>query len=121
MQKDPLATEINPPDVAVSARRRVAFFGGSFDPVHRGHLAIAHTLFDQFGLDEFVFIPAFHAPHKVRLKPTSAYDRYTMLCLVSQNKPAIKVSKIEIDTPERPFTVDTLTRLTTERPSDEIF
>lgn len=101
--------------------KRIAFYGGSFDPVHRGHIAIAHTLFDQFDLDEFVFIPAFHAPHKVRLKPTSAYDRYAMLCLVSQNEPHIKVSKIEIDTPERPFSVETLTRLTAERPAEEIF
>jgi nicotinate-nucleotide adenylyltransferase len=101
--------------------KRIAFYGGSFDPVHMGHVAIAHTLFDQFDLDEFVFIPAFHAPHKVRLKPTSAYDRYAMLCLVSQNEPHIKVCKIEIDTPERPFSVETLTRLTAEWPADEIF
>ncbi len=101
--------------------KRIAFYGGSFDPVHRGHLAIAHALLKQFELDEFVFVPAFHAPHKLRKRPTSAYDRYAMLCLVTQNEPKIYVSKMEIEMPERPYSVETLTRLNNERPNDEIF
>ena len=101
--------------------KRIAFYGGSFDPPHSGHLAIAHTLVEQFVLDEFVFIPAFHAPHKIRLKPTSAYDRYSMLCLVTQDEPKISVSKMEIETPDRPYSVETLTRLKKERPGDRIF
>ena len=101
--------------------KRIAFYGGSFDPIHRGHLAIAHALLDQFHLEEFVFIPAFHAPHKLRKKPTSAYDRYAMLCLVTQNEPKISVSKMEIEMPERPYSVETLTRINIERPDDEIF
>jgi len=60
--------------------RRIAFYGGTFDPPHRGHLAIAETLLKEFDLDEFIFLPAFHAPHKTRTKPTSAYDRFAMLC-----------------------------------------
>ena len=101
--------------------KRIAVYGGSFDPPHKGHLAIANALVDQFGLDEFVFIPAFHAPHKVRLKPTSAYDRYAMLCLITADAPHISVSKMEIEMPERPYSVETLTRLNAEQPSDEIF
>lgn len=101
--------------------KRIAFYGGSFDPVHRGHLAVAHALLEQFKLDEFVFIPAFHAPHKTRKKPTSAYDRYAMLCLATQNEPKIGVSRMEIEMPERPYSVETLTRLNTERAGDEIF
>src|SRR5258708_27622965 len=101
--------------------KRIAFYVGSFAPPHRGHVAIAHALLEQFELDEFVFIPAFHAPHKIRLKPTSAYDRYAMLCLVTQNEPNISVSKIEIDTPDRPYSVQTLRQLNVERPDDEIF
>ncbi|MFN0279058.1 MAG: nicotinate-nucleotide adenylyltransferase [Pyrinomonadaceae bacterium] len=100
---------------------RIAFYGGSFDPVHRGHLAIAHSLLDQFELDEFVFVPAFHAPHKMRNTPTSAYDRFAMLCLITQNEPKISVSKMEIEMPERPYSVETLTRLNDERRDDEIF
>lgn len=100
---------------------RVAVYGGSFDPVHNGHLAIAHALIAQFDLDQFIFIPASHAPHKVRLEPTSAYDRYTMLCLITAESTNISVSKMEIEMPERPFSVETLTRVNAERPNDEIF
>jgi nicotinate-nucleotide adenylyltransferase len=101
--------------------KRIAFYGGSFDPVHRGHIEIAEALLDQFDLDEFVFIPAFHAPHKPERKPTSAYHRFTMLCLATQGDPKIKVSKMEIDVPERPYTVETLTRLKHELIDTDIF
>ncbi len=101
--------------------KRIAFYGGSFDPVHNGHLAIAHALIDQFELDEFVFIPAFHAPHKSRKTPTSAYDRFAMICLISNREPKIKVSKMELEMPERPFSFETLTRINAELPGDNIF
>ncbi|MBK7394688.1 MAG: nicotinate (nicotinamide) nucleotide adenylyltransferase [Chloracidobacterium sp.] len=101
--------------------KRIAFYGGSFDPPHRGHLAIADALVDRFGLDAFVFIPAFHAPHKARLKPTSAYDRYTMLCLATQNSANITVSQFEIEMPERPYSVETLSRILEQMPDDEIY
>ncbi len=100
---------------------RLAFYGGSFDPPHRGHLAIAHAVSKQFKLDEFVFIPAFHAPHKVRLKPTPAIDRYAMLCLATNDNPAITVSRIEIEAPDRPYSVETLTKLNEEFPHDDLF
>ena len=109
------------PNDNLSERHRVAYYGGSFDPPHSGHLAIADALVDQFGLDSFVFIPAFHAPHKARLKPTSAYDRYTMLCLATQSAAKRRVSRMEIEMPERPYSVETLTRILTVRPNDEIY
>lgn len=101
--------------------RRIAFFGGSFDPVHNGHMGIAQNLTAIFGLDEFVFIPAFHAPHKPDRKPTSAYDRYAMLSLATADGPRIKVSKMEIELPEKPFTVETLERLKIEYPDAALF
>lgn len=100
---------------------RIAFYGGSFDPPHRGHLAIAGSLLEQFSLDRFVFIPAFHAPHKVRLKPTPAYDRYAMLCLATEHDQRLFVSRIEIETPERPYSIETLTRLKSKMPDDDIY
>ncbi len=102
-------------------RSRVAFYGGSFDPVHRGHIAIGEALVSQFALDQFVFLPAFHAPHKKRTAPTSAYDRYAMLCLATAEMPDISVSKIEIEMPERPYSVETLSRLRSEMPDTELF
>jgi nicotinate-nucleotide adenylyltransferase len=101
--------------------KRLAFYGGSFDPVHNGHIAIARALLEQFELDEFTFIPAFHAPHKRRSWPTSEYDRYAMLCLATQKDAGLRVSKMEIDMPERPFSVETLGRLTEQFPADQIF
>lgn len=102
-------------------RRRVAFYGGSFDPVHRGHLAIGMALLNEFGLDGFIYIPAFHAPHKKRLDPTSVFDRYAMLCLATKDDPIIRVSKMEIEVPERPYSVETLGRIKAEMPDAEIF
>ncbi|MBK9216383.1 MAG: nicotinate (nicotinamide) nucleotide adenylyltransferase [Chloracidobacterium sp.] len=101
--------------------RRIAFYGGSFDPMHRAHLAIGMELLERFALDQFVYIPAFRAPHKTRSKPTSAYDRYAMLCLATQNVPQLSVSRMEIEMPDRPFSVDTLARLNTEFAGDNIF
>lgn len=101
--------------------RRVAFYGGSFDPVHKGHLEIAKRLIGAFKLDEFVFIPAFHAPHKKQMKPTSPYDRYAMLALATSDFEKIKVSKIELENPKEPYTIQTLTRLKKQLPSAHIF
>ena len=101
--------------------KRIAFYGGSFDPVHRGHLAIAGALIEQFELDEFVFIPAFHAPHKLRKQPTSAYDRYAMLCLITNASEQISVSKMEIEAPGRPYTFETLATLRERLGDTEIF
>ena len=100
---------------------RIAFYGGSFDPPHLGHLAIAEALIEQFELDEFVFIPAFHAPHKKRRQPTPAYDRYAMLCLATQNDADISVSRIEIEAPERPYSYETLGRLNEMLPRAAIY
>lgn len=101
--------------------KRIAFYGGSFDPVHNGHSAVAHKLVGLFSLDEFVYIPAFHAPHKLNKKPASAFHRYTMLALISEADAKIKVSTVELDVPEKPFTIETQTKLKNELPDEQIF
>jgi nicotinate-nucleotide adenylyltransferase len=101
--------------------RRLAFYGGTFDPPHRGHFAIAEALLKEFDLDQFIFLPAFHAPHKTRTKPTSAYDRFAMLCLMTGAAENMSVSKLEIDLPEKPYTIETLPRLKALYPDDRIF
>jgi nicotinate-nucleotide adenylyltransferase len=101
--------------------KRIAFYGGSFDPVHNGHLMIAQRLSALFALDEFIFIPAFHAPHKPDRKPTSAYHRYVMLALATKNDPKISVSQMELDIPEKPYTVETLGRLKESLTDTRIF
>ncbi len=101
--------------------KKIAFYGGSFDPLHVGHLAIARALSEQFDLQEFVFIPAFHAPHKKERKPTSAFHRFAMIALATNDLLQARVSKMELELPERPYTVETLGRLKNELPDTEIF
>lgn len=101
--------------------KQLAFYGGSFDPVHNGHLAIARAVIERFGMDEFVFIPAYHAPHKSRMAPTSPYDRYSMLCLTTQDLPEVRVSKLEVEAPDAPYSVETLTKLGQLYPDDNLF
>jgi nicotinate-nucleotide adenylyltransferase len=100
---------------------RIAFYGGSFDPVHLGHVAVAKRLTQVFDLDEFVFIPAYHAPHKKRLAPTPALDRYAMLALATNNENDVSISKMEIEVPNKPYTVETLTRLNELLPDEQLF
>src|SRR5687767_6823265 len=92
-------------------RKRIALYGGSFDPVHVGHMAVARELSRLFALDEVLFIPAHVAPHKRGRRVSSPLHRYAMLALATQGEPRFRVSTVELDAPERPFTVDTLTSL----------
>jgi nicotinate-nucleotide adenylyltransferase len=74
-----------------------------------------------FALDEFVFIPAFHAPHKKDKRPTSALHRFAMLAVATNDDARVKVSKMELDAPQRPYSVETLTQLKNELPEAAIF
>jgi nicotinate-nucleotide adenylyltransferase len=91
-------------------RRRIAVYGGTFDPVHVGHAAVARSLLKLFGLDEILFVPAFVAPHKRDRKVSPAFDRHAMLALATQGEGSFRVSTVELSAPERHYTVETLTR-----------
>jgi nicotinate-nucleotide adenylyltransferase len=94
--------------------KRIALYGGTFDPVHDGHLAVARSLLALVALEEVLFIPAHTAPHKRRLPPTPAWHRYAMLALATSDDARLRVSTVELDAPERPYTVETIARLQTE-------
>jgi nicotinate-nucleotide adenylyltransferase len=100
---------------------RIAFFGGTFDPVHNGHLKIARTLVEFFRLDRFYFLPAFHAPHKADRKPTSAYHRFAMLSIATENDRDIFVSTHELDRGEPRYTVDTIPELSAAFRNSKLF
>jgi nicotinate-nucleotide adenylyltransferase len=91
-------------------RSRIAIYGGTFDPVHVGHTAVARSLLELFGLDEVLFVPAFVAPHKRDRKVSPAFDRHAMLALATQDEGRFRVSTVELSAPEKPYTVETLTR-----------
>lgn len=91
-------------------RRRIALYGGTFDPVHVGHTALARRLLELFSLDEVLFIPAHVAPHKRDREVSPALHRYAMLALATQGEERFRVSTVELDAPESPYTVGTLER-----------
>ncbi|MBA3806067.1 MAG: nicotinate (nicotinamide) nucleotide adenylyltransferase [Acidobacteria bacterium] len=98
----------------MNERKRIALYGGTFDPVHNGHLAVAQNVLNLFALDHVLFIPAHVAPHKRGRETTPGLERYAMLALATLAHERLRISTIELDAPERPYTIDTLTRLQTE-------
>jgi len=91
--------------------RRIAAFGGTFDPVHNGHVEIARAIVHNFGLDQLLIVPAHRPPHKDPRGIADAYHRYTMAALATLDDPRVIVSTIEIESPERPYTFETIERL----------
>src|SRR5882762_6630853 len=89
-------------------RKRIAIYGGTFDPVHSGHLEVGRRVSELFAIDEFLFMPARLAPHKVGQEAASVFDRYAMLALATKDEPRLSVSRFELDRPGRQYTVDTL-------------
>lgn len=89
-------------------RKRIAIYGGTFDPVHSGHLEIARQVSQLFVIDEFLFVPARVAPHKLARGVSSVLHRYAMLALATRADPRLCISTFELDGPERQYTVDTL-------------
>lgn len=89
-------------------QKRIAIYGGTFDPVHLAHLEIAREILKLFEIDELLFVPAQRAPHKVEREVTLPVHRYAMLALATQQDARILVSTFELDAPDRRYTVDTL-------------
>jgi nicotinate-nucleotide adenylyltransferase len=90
------------------AKKRVALYGGTFDPVHLGHLEIARGVSELFEIQQVLFIPALIAPHKQTRVVTPAIHRYAMLALATQGDPRLFVSTFELEAPDRRYTVDTV-------------
>lgn len=95
-------------------KKRIALYGGTFDPVHLGHLEVARNVTQLFEIDEFLFIPAQVAPHKLGQAVTPALQRYAMLTLATQEEGNLRISTFEIDAPGLRYTVDTLAHFRAE-------
>ncbi|MBA2317672.1 MAG: nicotinate-nucleotide adenylyltransferase [Euzebyales bacterium] len=104
----------------MSAPRRVGIMGGTFDPIHLGHLVTAEQARADLGLDEVVFIPAGQPWQKSR-DVTGSEHRYLMTVLATAANPAFSVSRLEIDKPGATYTVDTLRDLRAALPADDLF
>ena len=94
--------------------RRVAIYGGTFDPVHNGHVEVARQVLKLFELDEVIFVPACVPPHKRNANITSAFHRFAMLALATEADQRLLVSTLELDAPERPYAIDTAARMKVE-------
>jgi nicotinate-nucleotide adenylyltransferase len=99
------------------AERRVGVMGGTFDPIHHGHLVAAEEARWQFGLDRVVFVPT-GQPWQKAAGVSDAEDRYLMTVIATASNPAFSVSRLEIDSPGPTYTVDTLRRLRAEMDPD---
>ena len=100
------------------AAMRVGLFGGTFDPIHVGHLAIANAALESVPLDRIVFIPARRAPLKAEGPVASEADRLAMVELAVAGEQRFSVSRVELDRDGPSYTVDTLERLAG---GDELF
>jgi nicotinate-nucleotide adenylyltransferase len=97
--------------------RRIGVMGGTFDPIHHGHLVAAEEARWQFGLERVLFIPT-GQPWQKPVGVTAAEDRYLMTVIATASNPAFVVSRLEIDVPGPTYTVDTLRRLRAQQPED---
>ena len=99
---------------------RIGIFGGSFDPVHYGHLLAAESAREQMALDHVFFVPAAAPPHKPGRILAEPRHRLEMLTLAIGGHDAFTVSTIELDRGGTSYTVDTLATLAAEHPSDTL-
>ncbi len=88
--------------------RRIGLMGGTFDPIHLGHLRAAEEIYWAFELDQIIFIPAARPPHKDTEKVASALHRYEMVSLATVFAPYFTVSSIELRRPGRSYSIETI-------------
>ena len=95
--------------------------GGTFDPIHHGHLVAASEVAVLFGLDEVVFVPTGQPWQKSDRQVSPAEDRYLMTVIATASNPRFSTSRVDVDRGGPTYTVDTLTDLCAQRPDAELF
>jgi nicotinate-nucleotide adenylyltransferase len=103
----------------------VALFGGTFDPVHVGHIAVAQAAQKRFHLDAVHFIPSSRPPHKTKMALTPFLHRYAMVALACADhatfKPSVAEAEMDGATPRVFYTIDTVRRFRREHPEDHLY
>jgi nicotinate-nucleotide adenylyltransferase len=102
-------------------KRKIGVMGGTFDPIHHGHLVAASEVADRFGLDEVVFVPTGQPWQKSEREVSAAEDRYLMTVVATASNPRFTVSRVDIDRGGATYTTDTLTDLHRERPGSKLY
>ena len=104
-------TQPTPARAAPTRVAQIGVLGGTFDPIHVGHVAVAHAARSELGLDEVLVIPAANPPHKVGVRMAPAEDRLAMVELAIAGEPDLIASRIELERAGPSWTVDTLEAL----------
>lgn len=102
-------------------QRKIGVMGGTFDPIHHGHLVAASEVADRFGLDEVIFVPTGQPWQKVERAVSRAEDRYLMTVVATASNPRFTVSRVDIDRNGPTYTADTLADLHRELPDAALF
>ena len=110
-----------PAAAEVTARPRLGVMGGTFDPVHHGHLVAASEAAARFDLDEVVFVPTGKPTFKQHVDVSPAEHRYLMTVIATASNPRFTVSRVDVDRTGLTYTVDTLRDLKTARPDADLF
>jgi nicotinate-nucleotide adenylyltransferase len=105
--------------MTVTRTRRIGVMGGTFDPIHNGHLVAASEVAQSFDLDEVVFVPTGEPWQKSKV--TDSEHRYLMTVVATASNPRFTVSRVDIDRPGPTYTIDTLRDLHAQRPDAELF
>ena len=103
------------------ATRRVGIMGGTFDPIHHGHLVAASEVASLFGLEEVIFVPTGEPWQKTERVVSPAEHRYLMTVIATASNPMFWVSRADIDRPGPTYTIDTIRDIAELRPEAELF
>src|SRR5919109_2535562 len=101
--------------------KRIGIMGGTFDPVHHGHLVAASEVQSKFDLDEVIFVPTGQPWQKTHQTVSPAEDRYLMTVIATASNPRFSVSRVDIDRGGVTYTIDTLRDLSAARPDSDLF
>src|SRR3954451_4910592 len=105
---------------AAQALRKIGIYGGSFDPVHHGHLILAREARERFDLEKIIFVPAAVSPFKAN-HGASAADRLAMLRAAISGETSFEVDDIELHRAPPSYTIDTIERIRDREPQTELF
>jgi nicotinate-nucleotide adenylyltransferase len=101
--------------------KKIGLLGGTFNPIHSGHLKAAEIILDKIGLEKILFIPSYVPPHKVLTDMAAPYHRLNMVKLAIAGNPVFEASSLEIDAEETSYSIITLGKIRNRYPYSTIF